>query len=523
MKFSEEQVQPMVSPRLTARFSRAGAASLLCGSLSACMHVTVAVKPANATVEPGGSTEFAVSVTRVGNVADVDLSAAPQPDLDATFTPSRLTASQDASMLTVTSNVGAGIGARVVEIQTVPPARSNRPDGLPTTATVVVGPCGARWVRQFGTVGNDSAGISLGSGSEVYVSVSLGRGALVAKLHNDGGTDWHLPSPFVQANLDEAWGQVQADGTIFFVGTVRKPDANGRDRLYVRVVKFGADRALRWTQDIGPATGFASFPDDLRTTSFVVDSTGITLVGITNGNFGGTAGHQTGINADGWMAKLGQDGALLWHRQTESFEGDAFLQVLTDSSGAIIVRGTRGDVVAFVAKYDQGMRQLWSHDVPFAQAFSDAGGLAVSTGNEIYALYAGINLFYRQHDSVLFKLDSSGTPAWSKSMGFHGIHRAYAVRPIDSAGEVLVLGTEVTSPITASGVRLLRMRAATGAFVARRNIDMPQLIASASMAIDGASNLYLAGSTEGSLGAINAGGIDGWYAQLDYSASRCWQ
>lgn len=199
------------------------------------------------------------------------------------------------------------------------------------------------WTRPFGTEGEDAAAdVALDRSGNVYV-VGSTTGSLGApnggsddiflrKYTPDGNVVWdrqmHLSSG------DYAAAVTVSGGHLYLVGGFYYNAAASAD-LDVRVVKYTTSGSLVWSKGFGPAS------DDLAH-DVAADSSGVTFVGRTEGSFGGP--HQGGT--DGFVYKLGPDGATLWRKQQGTAEGgsiynfDATFAVLARTSGELYTAGT---------------------------------------------------------------------------------------------------------------------------------------------------------------------------------------
>ncbi len=243
------------------------------------------------------------------------------------------------------------------------------------------------------------------------------------------------------------------------------------------LLKYDSVGALQWAEFLGD-TGY----DDSM--GIAVDSqdqvyvTGTTkgILGDNNNNFGG---------ADAWLAKYDGSGAQAdrqWVRQLGTVADDSASGITIDSQDNIYISGTTegnlgginaGGKDAFIAKYDTQGNELWTDPKQFGTAADDSSsGVAVDGTGSIYV---------------------SGTTEGNLGSINAGGEDAFVAKYNNSGNwQFTQLGSNAND--SASGV-----------------------------AVDGAGNVLISGTTDGSLpNKTNAGGEDAFVAKYDSSLDQQW-
>lgn len=253
---------------------------------------------------------------------------------------------------------------------------------------------------------------------------------------------------------------------------------------------------ITWTTDTpatsqinyGPTNGYGSSTtlDSTQVTSHSQAITGLTPsttyhYQVVSSNSGGTTS-----SADATFTTLASGGTgsysdAVWVKQLGTPADEYGWAVATDSSGNVFVAGyttgalqgnNQGGQDVAVAKYSSAGVAQWTAQLgsagdehAYGAATDSAGNLYVagSTTDAMWGAYAG-----GAHDAFVAKWSPGGSSLWSDPVGSAGDDLAYAI------------------------------------------------------AVDGAGNIYVAGSTTGSFGATNAGGLDAWVAKYDPNMTALW-
>ena len=243
------------------------------------------------------------------------------------------------------------------------------------------------WISQFGTTESDIAGGIAADSSGVYVAGSTigvfpGQSAVggidvyLRKYSFTGSVLW--TRQFGTTSDDDTVGPsgaVATDATGVYIGgttdgTLPGQTSAGNDDAFVR--KYSPSGDLMWTRQFGTAA------DDLLS-GVAVHSSGVYVVGYTNGTFPGAPG---GNGADVYITKLAPDtGNIIWVRQfgvRGSLTDIAGVDV--DSTG-VYVAGlhSTGDVnvpQAHLRRYDFDGNVVWAREIPNTMATFSFSGLS---------------------------------------------------------------------------------------------------------------------------------------------------
>ncbi len=120
-----------------------------------------------------------------------------------------------------------------------------------------------------------------------------------------------------------------------------------------------------------------------------------------------------------------------------------------------------------------------------------------------------------QSDAFVAKYDASGALQWTEQLGTANWDESYGVSA-DSLGNVYISGLTYGSlggPNAGTNDTFLAKYDAAGALQWIEQLGTGSPDASYGVSADLAGNVYISGSTEGSLGGPNAGGIDAFVAK----------
>lgn len=338
------------------------------------------------------------------------------------------------------------------------------------------------WIRQFGSAAFEAptSAASDGAGG-VFVS---------------GGTDGNLSGP----NLGE-----------FDIWLARYDGAG--DQLWIH--QFGTtefDRPL------------AATPDGLG---------GVFVGGLTAGSLGGPSAG----GADAWLARHDSTGTQLWIRQVGTGATDFVAAVAQDGTGGVFVSGDTGASLwgpnlgsrdSWLARYDSGGNQVWSHqfgtdraDWVIAAAPDNSGGVYVGgrTGGSLFGPNVGFN------DAWLARFDSAGSRIWARQLGTStGDEYVTAATP-DGSGGVIVSGGafgNLGGPHAGDYDAWVARYDSHGNRLWIRQLGTSGTDLAGAAAPDGSSGVYLGGWTTGSLGGPSSGGVDAWIAHYDSAGIQRW-
>jgi len=251
--------------------------------------------------------------------------------------------------------------------------------------------------------------------------------------------------------LDESGAGVAIDvsGNVIYVGaTAGAPDLQvnaGAHDAYIR--KFSPAGVAEWTRLLG-TTGIDA------ATGVAVDSTGnIYVCGATAGTM---ATQTSNGDLDFFLAKYASNGALLWVRQWGTATMDFATGVAVDSTGNAFVTGYTsasmngqtylGMTDAFLVKFSSIGNQMWTrqfgsnnYDRGYAVAVDSTGSVFVtgSTGGAMLG-----QTFLGGEDVFLTRYNTGGTHQWSRQYGSTNGEVGFAIA-LDSTDNIYIAGTTV--------------------------------------------------------------------------------
>ena len=382
------------------------------------------------------------------------------------------------------------------------------------------------WIRQWGTIGDENCSeVAVdGAGNAYLGGASVEPGwvdvdAFVAKYDATGALLWarHLGTPEGDGcrgmDGDDA-GNVYIGGNTS--GSLGGPFMGGEFDAFL--ARYDASGALLWIRQMGT-------PERDVGHDVAADSAG--NVYITGSTPGSLAGPSAG-GSDAYLIKHDASGNLLWMRQLGTSKDDGARGVAVDGAGNAYVSGsTAGDLGgpsaggkdAFVAKYDASGALLWTrqlgtpaNDGGGKMAAADAGKAYVSgsTAGDLSGPSAGGS------DAFIAKYDATGGLLWVRQLGTSkgdGGHGA----AVDSAGNVYLSGEtfgDLGGPSSGQREGFVAKYDASGSLLWTQQLGTPHDDWAADIAVDAGGDVYLGGTTSGTLGPSSAGGYDAWLAKF---------
>ncbi|MBL8890290.1 MAG: SBBP repeat-containing protein [Planctomycetaceae bacterium] len=271
-------------------------------------------------------------------------------------------------------------------------------------------------------------------------------------------------------------------------------------------------------------------------TSVAVDSAGnVYVTGFTNGSLGGiNAGF-----ADAFLSRYNASGTLEWTRQIGSSALDVGNSVAVDAAGNAYITGyTSGSILggtnagsddAFVTRYNTDGTVAWSRQIG-TSTVDRSFGVAVAAGNVYISGFTRGSLLGQTNsgsdDAFVTRYDTDGNLAWSRQIGTSTADDSRGVA-VDAAGNVYISGSTlgslgVTNPSPGNADAFLTRFDADGTLAWSRQIGTTASDFSHNLAVDAAGNSYITGATRGSLGGPNAGQDDAFLARYNADGSLAW-
>jgi hypothetical protein len=323
------------------------------------------------------------------------------------------------------------------------------------------------WTRKFGTTG-----FEIGGGVAVDFEDNV-----VVTAHTDGS----------------------------FVGS-----SAGEEDALVR--KYAPDGTEIWTRQFGTS-------ELDQGTHVAVDDLGNVLVaGSTNGGLA----RNDPVLFDAFVRKYAQDGNELWTRQFGTPEQEFVAGVAVDAAENVVVTGTtRGPLAGsdpaerdvFVRKYDQDGNELWTTQFG-TSAYDSSGSVAIDASGDVIVAGSTTGALEGANagevDAFLRKLDSDGNETWTIQSGTSESDVGSAVT-LDASGNMLLVGDTAGS--------LAEDNAGEGDIFVRKydperdelwtiQYGTPSDDFAFGVAVDSQEAVIVAGGTNGSLDATNAGESD---------------
>ncbi|MBO3457139.1 SBBP repeat-containing protein [Aetokthonos hydrillicola Thurmond2011] len=414
----------------------------------------------------------------------------------------------------------------------------NRANSRKTISLGERSPIVTDWIRQFGTLGDDSSGrISIDKAGNVYVvgstSGSLGGAnagnydAFVTKYDNRGNRLWIRQwgtSGYDGASdvaVDNAGNVYVAGSTGGSVVTSRSisgaTSINIISNTVAFVTKYDTNGNQLWTKQFGTAT-------TLGIRLALDSSDNVYITGNSNNSLGGVF---AGGIEDAFVAKYSSSGTQLWIRQLGTSSDDNSFAIGVDSTGNVYIAGytdgllgsTRaGGRDAYIAKYNTSGTQLWiqqlgtsADDLIYGLALDSNGNIYI-TGNTTGSL-GGTNA--GGSDVFIAKYNSSGTRLWTKQLGTNTDDYSGGIA-VDSTGNAYITGFTKGS---LGETNLGSYDAWIGKYDSNGQLLWKEQLGTVAddeafgIAVQG-NSIYLTGETAGALAAPNAGSYDAWLAKF---------
>lgn len=467
--------------------------------LGACSLVSVDVRPNARTVEAGDTAAFEVFLNRRQGFLDpvqLDPSPAGTPQYSATIQPDPATGNVADLLVEVAPDAPIGVHEiDVISTPATPPPFIGAPRNR---AVVIVGPCGAEWILQFGGADGDAAwSTRVDANGDIYAATFSGSDYYVLRFENDGVLRWADPiEPGHPAHLDvDRQGRLVVAARTVYDG-----------KLGYMIRRYLPGGFPEWT------VRFGDDPRAQAVTDLATDAAGnVYVVGTTQGDLFGLNPDRSFTNWEGWIAAYDSAGNPLWQSQAEHFGHDSYENVAADDAGGVYVRGTRGLNTAFVRKFDAASGAiLGSDDIAAGEAYRQ-GALAVdSTGDVLVAFHRGTGS-PPQPDPVLIKYDASLTRLWSEPLAPHGLDVPLDMA-VDSSDAPILAGSRIVTA-TASDAAVVKL-GDDGRPQWSLLIDAPFHTSAIGIDLDAAGDMYIAGDTDGGFGAVNRGYTDAWLGRI---------
>jgi Beta-propeller repeat/PEP-CTERM motif len=321
----------------------------------------------------------------------------------------------------------------------------------------------------------------------------------------------------------DAFGYIYTSGNTS--GSLGGTNAGGTDAY---LAKYNPDGSLLWTKQLGTSSLDKS-------NSVAMDTHGDAYIsGYTHGNLAGNYGSF----CDAFLAKYDSAGNCRRIKQLSTNNLDSYYSsysVAVDTFGNAFISGYKkirslgnpNKSYAFLAKYNSAGNLLWNELIGTSSGSysysvaTDTSGNAYISG-DTYGSLGGINAGGK--DTYLAKYDTEGNLLWTQQLGTSGKDYSRSVA-VDAFGNAYISGSTEGN---LGGVNAGDFDAFLAKYDPEGNLLWTQQLGtgredySRSIAVDVFGNAYISGSTEGSLGGINAGSFDVFLAKYDMTGNLLW-
>ena len=377
-----------------------------------------------------------------------------------------------------------------------------------STACLAAGPT-LEWIHQFGTSGGQSdsvEGMSLDGLGSLYISGTT-PGSLASP--NAGGTDVFLGKFDVAGN--QQW--------IHQYG-----DAGNQRGSGVSADELGNVFRTAYYSGVGPSlTNSDSDGNQLWSRQGLVPNYAYAVSADGGGNAYVVGGAYSSLTKDdGLLIKYDNAGRQLWSRQFGTSDYDNSLRVSADPIGNVFAFGQTiwnpagypgSKERVFLTKFDSAGNEYWTRELESDRYVLRGGVLADGLGNVYISGSSNAPIavprVHGGYDAFLAKYDADGNRVWIQEFGTADFVDSARDISVDNLGNVFVAGTTGGSLGGPSA-------GGADAFLAKFDIDGNQLwihqygtTASDTadyVSADGFGNVFIAGQTKGDLGGPNAGG-----------------
>ncbi|MBI3987127.1 MAG: SBBP repeat-containing protein, partial [Lentisphaerae bacterium] len=296
--------------------------------------------------------------------------------------------------------------------------------------------------------------------------------------------------------------------------------------LFAGWMAQASDGTKRWSREWGSSTS------DL---AYAVAVDGASNVTVAGGAYGGFDGQSNEGSRDVFLSRFLPNGTRQLSAMWGSVYDDYASGVAVDAAGYIYLAGgtygefdgenNAGKNDAFLTKCAPDGTRVWTRI--WGTATNDSAyDVAVDSATNIYVSGFTHGDLEGQtvtgaRDAFVTKFTPDGSRQWSRLLGSSGNDNAYAVA-VDGGGNVYVTGSYNESGGTESDAFLAKYTA-TGVSVWNQVWGSASYDESRGVEIDAASNLFVAGFTDGSLDGQTSSGLrDAFFSAYSIDGVRLW-
>ena len=186
--------------------------------------------------------------------------------------------------------------------------------------------------------------------------------------------------------------------------------------------------------------------------------------------------------ARSWLAKFNTSGTVIWQTRIAAISyGSVINQVVTDSSGDVVICGYSGTPNGFVAKLNSSGVIQW---IKTTGTNSGITGVATDSSNNRYLI--GQSAAHPPSPGVVMKLNSSGTQQWAKTWAGNSEYANYAGGIAVSASGSVYASFSANN----SDAYLVKLSAADGSQSWQRKLNGGTNEYGSRVAVDSTENIY---------------------------------
>ena len=319
------------------------------------------------------------------------------------------------------------------------------------------------WTKLYGTNSYDSAvSLAIDTQNNVYIAgVTAGRfpgyydgggfaDVYVMKIDNDGTVQWtyqyenKIPEEAASVAIDSSGNIYLSGNTSGAIGG--NSNIGGYDTF---LIKLNSSGTSVWIKQFG------SSADDYGKTVAVDSTDNIYVTGMTNGVFAGDS--SLGMS-DIFIIKFDINGNTLWRKQFGTAGNDETFSSVIDQSNNLFLTGSTNDIFTgetgigasdiFLTKFSSGGTQLWTDQ--FGTVADENGiTLAVDNSSNIYlsghtqGSFAGY-INQGENDILIAKYDNDGINQWVKQFGSEFVDICYSIA-VDNSENIYLSGSTAGS------------------------------------------------------------------------------
>jgi hypothetical protein len=256
------------------------------------------------------------------------------------------------------------------------------------------------------------------------------------------------------------------------------------------------------------------------------------ISGATWGGLGGFYGDQEDV----FVSKYDATGVMQWTRKIATNLVDQNSGVSSDGLGGIYVSGTTGGFLdgfgfggndAFLSKFNEAGDIQWTRQFGTLEFDGSSGVSADSLGN-VYLSGSTTGSLGGPHagdfDAFVSKYDSSGILQWTRQIGTSTVDSSNGVSA-DGLGNVYIAGRtwgSLGANATGGDDAFVSKFNAAGELQWTQQLGTVTAEHFSGVSTDGLGNVYLSGTTWGSLDGLNAGMEDAFLSKYDGAGVLQW-